>query len=96
MQKRNHGKQQLSIQGWILWDTEKHPKSAAETDSYSDIAIENSKGKFVFLGNKCIPAIFNTRMLAYTDTWRAEENQKNASYSIWKIVWVASASSDIY
>lgn len=48
----------------------------AEADSYSDIAIENKRGKFVFLGNKCIPTVFHMRMLAYTDMWRTVENQK--------------------
>lgn len=42
----------------------------AEADSYSDIAVKNKQGKFVFLGNKYIPTVFHMRKLAYTDTWR--------------------------
>ncbi len=57
----------------------------AEADSYSDIAIENKKGKFVFLDNKCIPTVFHMRMLAYTDMWRSEENQKMLSMAFEKL-----------
>ncbi|MCM1245821.1 MAG: hypothetical protein NC293_09290 [Roseburia sp.] len=57
----------------------------AEADSYSDIAIENRKGKFVFLGNKRIPTVFHMRMLAYTDMWRIEENQKMLAIAIKKL-----------
>ncbi len=57
----------------------------AEADSYSDIAIENKKGKFVFLNNKYIPTVFHIKMLAYTDMWRTEDNQKMLAVAFEKL-----------
>ena len=57
----------------------------AEADSYGDIAIENRQGKFVFLENKCIPTVFHMRMLAYTNMWRTEENQKILTIALEKL-----------
>ncbi len=73
-----------SVQEWVESALQAF-RYVAEADSYSDIAIENKKGKFVFLVNKCIPTVFHMRMLAYTDMWRTEENQKMLSMAFEKL-----------
>lgn len=51
-------------------------QNIAETENYKDLVEERRDGKLVYKKGFHTPVIYHLRILAFTDSWRTEENMK--------------------
>ena len=68
-----------------IWQALNGFKAVLATDSIDDI-VDTYRGKLVFKNNVQWPGIYHLRLLAFTHSWRSEENQKMVAEGVRRLI----------